>query len=123
MKAKEPLAVVNGSSIIPHLRTYIVDKVEDETNLAVLQQLYAIVSRDDKEAYADKFAKTKAQTEQYCVPALADELEAEGFMFGKPYPFDDVPFDIEQAIADDAKDEPAPKEWLDKMFPELHVRG
>ena len=44
-------------------------------------------------------------------------------MIGKPYPFDDSNFDFDKAIKEDELDEVAPDEWVEKMFPELHVKG
>ena len=124
-KAEEPMTVRNlgSNSAVPHLRSYLLDKVEKVDDMAVLQQIYAIVTPQSKETYAEKFAQAKEQTERYCTPDLAEELEQEGYMIGKSYPSVDEPFDLEKAIADDALDEVAPQEWIDKMFPELHVKG
>lgn len=125
MKVEEPMLKrhTSRSALIPHLRSYIVNKVETEDDMAILQRLYSVVSPDADETYEEQFAKAKRQTEQYCVPEIAEELESEGYMIGKPYPYDDEHFDFDQAIKDDAHDGLAPQEWVDKMFPELHVRG
>ena len=49
------------------------------------------------EIYDHKFLEAKQQTEQYCTPEIAAELEADGFMIGKPFPYDDSLLDLEQA--------------------------
>ena len=54
MKAKEPLLKSYTNSIIPHLRNYIVDKVENEQDVAVLQQLYAVITPKDSESFCRK---------------------------------------------------------------------
>ena len=123
MKAKEPLLKSYKNSIIPHLRNYIVDKVENEQDVGVLQQLYAVITPKDRESFAEKFTQAQKQTEQYCVPEIAAELESEGYMIGKPYPYDDEAFDFDQAIREDEADEVAPDEWVEKMFPEINVKG
>ena len=123
MKAKDSLYTRQSQSLVPHLRNYIVEKVEKEDNIAVLQQIYSVISPESNETYAEKFAKAKIQTEQFCAPEIAETLEAEGYMIDKPYPFNDEFFDFDKVIEEDAKDEVAPQEWIDKMFPELHVRG
>ena len=109
--------------MIPHLRSYIVEKVEQENDVAVLQRLYAVINAQSDGTYAEKFAQAKEQVEKYCTKEIAEELEAEGYMIGKPYPIDDDQFDFEQAIREDETDAEAPQEWLEKMFPELYVRG
>ncbi len=72
-------------------------------------------------SFEKKYANDKEQTEKYCTEELARELEAEGYMIDKPYPFMDSSQDLEEVIKDDEKDENAPQEWITKMFPELHV--
>lgn len=123
MKAEEPLRQSYGNSMIPHLRNYIVDKVEKENDVEVLQRLYAIINTQSDETYYEKFVQAKEQTEKYCTKEMAEELEAEGFMIGKPYPIDDSKFDFDQAIKEDEMDAEAPQEWVEKMFPELYARG
>ena len=66
-------------------------------------------------------ALLKEIAQKYCPEELAKELEAEGYMIDKPYPYMDSTQDLEEAIQDDEKDENAPQEWITKMFPELHV--
>ncbi len=66
-------------------------------------------------------AKAKEQTERYCVPEIAVELENEGYMIDKPYPFDSEFFNFNQAILEDESDEDAPDEWVEKMFPEIDI--
>ena len=73
------------------------------------------------EIYDHKFLEAKQQTEQYCTPEIAAGLEADGFMIGKPFPFDDSLLDLEQAEQEDLENEPAPEEWLKKMFPEVYA--
>lgn len=123
MKAEEPLLAGRSNSLIPHLRNYIVEKVEKEEDVTILQQIYSVISPESEETYVEKFAKAKEQTEQFCVPEIAKALEAEGFMIDKPYPFDDDHFDFDKVIEEDERDEVAPREWVEKMFPELYVRG
>ena len=65
MKAKEPLLKSYTNSIIPHLRNYIVDKVENEQDVAVLQQLYAVITPKDSESFAEKFTQAQKQTEPH----------------------------------------------------------
>ena len=38
-------------------------------------------------------------------------------MIGKPFPYEE--FDLEKAITEDESDEPAPEEWVQKMFPKF----
>lgn len=123
MKAEEPLLHSHNNPMIPHLRSYIVDKVENENDITVLQRLYAVITLQSDETYEEKFAQAKEQTEKYCAEEIAQELEAGGYMLGKPYPIDDSNFDFDQAIREDELDEEAPDEWVEKMFPELHVKG
>lgn len=123
MKAEEPLLHSHNNPMISHLRSYIVDKVENENDITVLQRLYAVITPQSDETYAERFAQAKEQTEKYCAEEIAKELEAEGYMIGKPYPFDDSNFDFDKAIKEDELDEVAPDEWVEKMFPELHVKG
>lgn len=120
MKAKEPMMGTSGNTLVPHLRSYIVDKVEEESNMEILEQIYAIINSSGS-TFEDKYSQAKEQTEKYCVPELAKELEAEGYMIGKPYPYEDSRIDFDQLIEDDTKDVEAPKEWVKKMFPELHT--
>ena len=123
MKVKEPLLKSHSNAMIPHLRSFIVEKVENEEDVDVLQQLYAVITPKSDKTYAEKFAQAKAQTERYCVPEIAEELENEGYMIGKPYPYDDDAFDFNQAIKEDEADDVAPDEWVEKMFPEVNVKG
>ncbi len=81
--------------------------------------LYRNALKNGSESISQKIENTKRQTEKYCTKEIADELAAENYMIGKPAP--DSAFDIEQAIADDEADEPAPEEWLKKMFPEVYA--
>ena len=121
MKAKEPMLAPYGNNMIPHLRSYIVDKVEAESRLAVLEQIYTIICSSEYQ-YSDKYNQAKESTEKYCVTELAKELESEGYMIGKPYPCEDgSQLDLDQLIEDDAKDVDAPQEWVEKMFPELYA--
>ena len=130
MKTKEPIVAKYNNNLIPYLKSYIVDKLEEENNLDVLEKIYSIISPESKMSFEQKFALAKEQTEKadvdlsYAVwdkDAVAKELEAEGYMIDKPYPFMDSTQDLEEAIQDDEKDENAPQEWITKMFPELHV--
>lgn len=106
--------------IIPHLRHYILDRIEDETDVSVLEKIYAIIS--PKEAsFKEQFAQAKSQTDEFCTPDLAAELEAEGYMINKPYPYGNSDFDIDAAIREDEVDGNAPQEWLAKMFPEVYA--
>lgn len=81
--------------------------------------LYRNALKNDTEGISQKIENAKRQTEKYCTKEIADELAAENYMIGKPAP--DSAFDMEQAIADDEADEPAPEEWLKKMFPEVYA--
>lgn len=121
MKTKEPIVAKYNNNLIPYLKSYIVDKLEEENNLDVLEKIYSIISPESKMSFEQKFALAKEQTEKYCHEELAKELEAEGYMIDKPYPYMDSTQDLEEAILDDEKDENAPQEWITKMFPELHV--
>ena len=69
----------------------------------------------------EKFQKAKEQTQNYCFPELAKELEDEGYMIGKTNPYDDSQLNFDQLIEDDARDGDAPDEWIEKMFPELYA--
>ena len=123
MKAKEPIAsnYTPSNPIIPHLRNYIMEKLEDERDLNVLEKIYSIISPEDELSYEEKFAIAKEQTKQYCPEELARELEAEGFMIDKPYPYEDELSYIDTVIKEDEEDVNAPEEWVRKMFPELYV--
>ena len=77
MKVKEPLLKSHSNAMIPHLRSYIVEKVEKEKDMAVLQQLYAVITPKANETFAEKFTQAKEQTERYCTPEIAEELEDE----------------------------------------------
>lgn len=123
MKAKEPIAsnYTQSNPIIPHLRNYIMEKLEDERDLNVLEKIYSIISPEDELSYEEKFAIAKEQTEQYCPIELARDLEAEGYMIDKPYPYEDEISDIDTIIKEDEEDVNAPEEWIRKMFPELYV--
>lgn len=120
MKAKEPIIrpYTSGNTIIPQLRSYLVDRVEMENDLEVLEQVYAVISAS-KSSFADKYYQAKEQTERFCTPELAKELEAEGYMIDKPYPYDDFYSDLDNLIEEDESDSNAPQVWVDKMFPEL----
>lgn len=86
-----------------------------------MEQIYSIISSSENQ-YADKYNQAKESTEKYCVPELAKELECEGYMIGKPYPYEDgSQLDLDQLIGYDAKDNDAPQEWVEKMFPELYA--
>ena len=111
---------INIKTEIPALRSFIVDKVSTLTDRNTLQRIYSIII-SNSENYERKFLEAKQQTEQYCTPEIAAELEADGFMIGKSFPFDDSLFDLEQAEQEDLEDEPAPEEWLKKMFPEVYA--
>ena len=121
MKTKEPTVTKYNDNFIPYLKNYIVDKLEEENNLDVLEKIYSIISPESELSFERKFAIAKEQTEKYCPKELAKELEAEGYMIDKPYPYKDSSQDLEEAIRDDEKDENAPQEWINIMFPELHV--
>ena len=120
MKAKDPMIVAHGNMLIPNLRNFIVERVEEESNLSVLEQIYAILG-SSKQSFEDRYQKAKEQTEKYCVPEIAKEMEAEGYMIDKPYPFDDPDLDFDQLISEDAHDSDAPQKWVEKMFPELYA--
>lgn len=122
MKAKEPMANASTASnvLIPHLRSNILEKVETENDLNVLEQVYAIVAAS-KSSFTNKYYHAKEQTEHFCTSEVAEELEAEGYMIDKPYPYDDSCIDFNQLIEDDANDTNAPQEWVEKMFPELYA--
>ena len=79
------------------------------------------ISLEGEIPFKRKFAIAKEQTKKYCPEELAKELEAEGYMIDKPYPFMDSTQELEAVIRDDENDENAPQEWITKMFPELHV--
>ena len=81
--------------------------------------LYRNALKNGSESISQKIENAKRQTEKYCTKEIADELAAENYMIGKPAPCS--AFDMEQAIADDETDEPAPEEWLKKMFPEVYA--
>lgn len=123
MKTKEPIIpkYSQNNNLIPYLKNYIVDKLEDENNLDVLEKIYSIISPKSELSFEQKFALAKEQTEKYCPEELARELEAEGYMIDKSYPYEDEIIDIDTIIKEDEKDENAPEEWITKMFPELHV--
>ena len=122
MEVKEPVAAAYATPnpVVPHLRHYIVDKVEAETDEDVLERILAIVSPHEA-SFKQRFNQAKTQTEKYCTPEVAAALEAEGFMINKPRPFEDEPFDVDAAIRDDERDDNAPREWLEKMFPEVYA--
>ena len=82
--------------------------------------LYKNSLKSNAESFEQKLKNARRQTEKYCTKDIADELAADNYMIGKPFP-DGGAFDMEQAIADDAADEPAPDEWLKKMFPEVYA--
>lgn len=120
MKAKEPAGISAGvSTLLPHLRHRIVERVEEEKNLSVLEQIYSIIASGD--SFEEKYRLAKEQTERYCAPELAEQLEAEGYMIDKAYPYDDTQLDLDQLRREDAEDGDAPQEWLEKMFPELYA--
>ena len=108
-----------NSRLIPHLRNYIVDKVEKESHLEILEQMYAIIDTSS-DSFTEKYRRAKEQCERFCTPELARELEEEGYMIGKPDPNDDSNLDIDHLIEEDAQDDKAPQEWVEKMFPELY---
>lgn len=66
-----------------------------------------------------KIYDSKNKIEKFCAKELSDELAADNYMIGKPFP--NVDFNLEQAIAEDENDESAPEAWVEKMFPELYV--
>lgn len=55
MEVNEPAALGynNGSVLIPRLKSYIMDKVEHEDNLATLEQIYAIFSQNGANTFED----------------------------------------------------------------------
>lgn len=122
MKVKEPMAdtYTSGNMLIPQLRSNILSKVEEESNLNVLEQVYAIVAAS-KSSFTEKYNHAKEQTERFCTPELAKELETEGYMIDKDYPYDDAHIDFNRLIEEDANDNNAPQEWVEKMFPELYA--
>ena len=44
-------------------------------------------------------------------------MATDDYMIGKPFPYEE--FDLAKAIIEDENDEPAPKEWVQKMFPKV----
>ncbi len=120
MEAKEPMIAPYGNTIVPRLRSFIVDKIEEENRMSVLEKVYSIICSTDS-SFEEKYQQAKMQTEKYCPPELAKELEDEGYMIGKPYPDNDSHLDFDQLIEDDARDDDAPQEWVEKMFPELYA--
>ena len=120
MKAKEPVGAYGGNMIVPHLRSFIVDKIEEESDVSVLEQVYALLYPSDQ-SFRTKYLQAKEQTEKYCVPELARDLETEGYMINKPYPYEDSRIDFDRLVEEDANDGDAPQEWLEKMFPELYA--
>lgn len=120
MEVKELMIAPYGNTMIPHLRNFIVDRIEEESRMSVLEKIYAIICSSDG-SYEEKYQQAKEQTEKYCAPELAKELEDEGYMIGKPYPYDDPLLDLDQLIEDDSRDGDAPQEWVEKMFPELYA--
>lgn len=122
MEAKEPIAAGYSATnpVLPHLRHYIMDRVESETDVSVLEQIYAIISPQEA-SFKERFSRAKAQTDEYCAPDLAEELEAECYMINKPYPLENDSLDIDAIIQADELDENAPQEWLEKMFPEVYA--
>ena len=122
MEIKEPMALGYSTTnpVIPHLRHYILNRIEDETDVSVLEKIYAIISPKEV-SFKEQFAQAKLQTEEFCTPDLAAELEADGYMINKPYPYDSSNFDIDAAVREDEVDGNAPQEWLAKMFPELYA--
>ena len=123
MKVEEPVAsgYTSAKSAVSHLRHYIMERVENETDVTTLEQIYSIISSRDSIPYREKYNQAKIQTEQYCTGDMVAELEAEGYMIGKERPYADGPTDIETLIAEDESDGNAPKEWLEKMFPEVYA--
>lgn len=111
---------INQKAEIPAMKHFIVDSVENLTDVYTLQRICAIII-SNSESYEQKFQAAKRQTEKYCPKEIAEELEADGFMIGKPFPFDDAVFDLEKAEKEDLEDEPVPEEWLQKMFPEVYA--
>jgi len=86
------------------------------------ERLYDIYQFVNFVIYNDSNSDTQQQrdtaknlTEKYCPKELADELATDDYMIGKPFPYED--FDLEKAIIEDENDEPAPEEWVQKMFP------
>lgn len=106
---------INTKTEIPALKSFIVDNVAKLTDVRILQRICAIIL-SNSESYEQKFLAAKHQTEKYCPKEIAEELEAEGFMIGKPFPLDKAVFDLETAEKEDLEDEPVPEEWLQKMF-------
>lgn len=123
MEAKEPIpsGYTPANLTVPHLRHFIMDRVENETDVSVLEQIYAIVAPKGTMSFIEKYNQAKSQTEQFCTDDIVEELEAEGYMIDKPYPMSDDVFDFEAAIRDDEHDDHAPQEWLKKMFPEIYA--
>ena len=122
MKVEEPAALgyATTNSVISHLRHQIVERVESETDVNVLEQIYSIINPKDT-SFEERFKRSKAMAEKYCTHDVAAELEAESFMINKPCPFANETFDADAAIREDERDENAPNEWLQKMFPEVYA--
>ena len=123
MKVEEPIASGDtpAKSAVSHLRHYIMERVETETDLAMLERIYSIISSRESLSFREKYSQAKIQTEKYCTSDMAAELEAEGYMIDKDFPYADEPLDIETLIAEDESDDNAPKEWIEKMFPEVYA--
>ncbi|MBP5504115.1 MAG: hypothetical protein J6Y24_15150 [Bacteroidales bacterium] len=115
-----PTTNISTKTEIPTLKNFIVDNVEKVSDVYTLQRICAIII-SNSETYEQKFRSAKLQTEKYCPKELAEELEAEGFMIGKPFPVDNAIYDLQIAEKEDSEDEPVPEEWLQKMFPEVYA--
>ena len=111
---------ISTKTEIPTLKSFIGDNVEKVSDVYTLQRICSIIITNS-ESYEQKLRSAKLQTEKYCPKEIADELEAEGFMIGKPFPFDSAIYDLQIAEKEDSEDEPVPEEWLQKMFPEVYA--
>ncbi|MDD6002773.1 MAG: hypothetical protein PUC50_11340 [Bacteroidales bacterium] len=105
---------------IPALKNFIVNNVENISDINALQRIYAIII-SNSESYEQKFKAAKLQTDLFCPKEIAQELEAGGYMINKPFPFDEAAYNLDLAEKEDLEDEPAPEEWLQKMFPEVYA--
>gem|GEM_PF-6654615 len=83
----------------------------------IYQFVNFVIYNDSKSDSQQQRDTAKNLTEKYCPKELADELATDDYMIGNPFPYED--FDLEKAIIEDENDEPAPEEWVQKMFPKV----
>ena len=115
---------MNNTSIAPTSISYnrLFERIKDapKERLYDIYQFVNFVIYNDSKSDAPQQDNVKNLTEKYCPKELADELAADDYMIGKPFPYEE--FDLEKAIIEDESDEPAPEEWVQKMFPKVYAQ-